>query len=386
MSNSTSTQKVSAIPGWFMGIVTLPITLGLLWFGQEFLIPLVIAALLIILISALTQKIDSATIFGWSPPRWAAYLSSGAIVVALSFVIGAAVSGQASEIAAAMPRYVERIDGLTARLQRLVGADVMQSIMDAASRFDVAVFVTEVLDAASGLIGILGLVLLYVAFMLSERGSFWNKLPKIFSTDAQATHFLRVMHRISSGVQQYLWINTITSAMSGAVAYVVLKLLGVDFAITLALLVFLLNFIPNIGSILATAIPTLLALIQFDTLTPALMVVVFYGGSDMIIGNVVQPALQGKTLNMSTTMVMISLTFWGTMWGIVGAFMAVPLMVLTMIVCAEFPALRPFAVLLSGDGDLDAADGEVDTPVDVGPLPQPVGAPAANTSASREPD
>ena len=363
MRNSTGTEPSTKIPGWFMGVVTLPILLGLIWFGQGFLIPLVIAALLVILISALTQRIDDVTILGWSPPRWMAYLISGGLVLALSSMIGAAVSGQASEISAAAPRYVERANDLTARLQALVGDKIMQSILDAMTKFDLGAFISEVLGAASGLVGILGLVLLYVAFMLSERRAFWNKLPKLFSTEAKATHFSQVMHRISDGVQQYLWINTITSAMSATVAYIVFKIVGLDFAATLALLVFLLNFIPNIGSLLATTLPTLLALIQFDTLTPAVMIVVFYGGSDMIIGNVVQPAMQGKSLNMSTTMVMISLTFWGTMWGIVGAFMAVPLMMLTMIVCAEFPALRPFAVLLSGDGDLDTREEEEGTPL-----------------------
>lgn len=363
MRNSTGMQPTTKMPGWFMGVVTLPILLGLIWFGQGFLIPLVIAALLVILISALTQRIDDVTILGWSPPRWMAYLISGGLVLALSSMIGAAVSGQASEISAAVPRYVERANDLTARLQALVGDKIMQSILDAMTKFDFGAFISEVLGAASGLVGILGLVLLYVAFMLSERRAFWNKLPKLFSTEAKATHFSQVMHRISDGVQQYLWINTITSAMSATVAYIVFKIVGLDFAVTLALLVFLLNFIPNIGSLLATTLPTLLALIQFDTLTPAVMIVVFYGGSDMIIGNVVQPAMQGKSLNMSTTMVMISLTFWGTMWGIVGAFMAVPLMMLTMIVCAEFPALRPFAVLLSGDGDLGTMEEEEGTPL-----------------------
>ncbi|MGA9253327.1 MAG: AI-2E family transporter, partial [Roseobacter sp.] len=80
------------------------------------------------------------------------------------------------------------------------------------------------------------------------------------------------------------------------------------------------------------------------------------------IGNVVQPRLQGKSLNMSTFMVMVALTFWGTMWGAVGAFMAVPMMVVTMIICAEIPALRSFAVLLSGDGNLDTAEAEAATP------------------------
>ena len=360
--NEIATTTNASIPGWFMGIVSLPILLGLLWFGQGFLIPLVIMALLVILISAMTQRIDSATILGWKPPPWLAYLVSFGIVIALSLVIGAAVSGQAAEITAAAPRYIERANALVTKIQDIIGTAAMQSIQDAIAKIDLGAFVSKALDQASGLVGTTGLVLAYVVFLLLERTEFLNKLPKVFSTEAEAAQFSRVLRRISNGVQQYMLINTITSAMSGFAAYIVLKLVGVDFAVTLALMVFLLSFIPNIGGILATAIPTLLALIQFDTMTPALMVLVFYGGSDAIIGNVVQPRLQGKSLNMSTFMVMVALTFWGTMWGAVGAFMAVPMMVVTMIICAEIPALRPFAVLLSGDGNLDTAEAEAATP------------------------
>ena len=361
-SNETATTTNVAIPGWFMGIVSLPILLGLIWFGQGFLIPLVIMALLVILISAMTHRIDSATILGWKPPPWLAYLVSFGIVIALSLVIGAAVSGQAAEITAAAPRYIERANALVTKIQDIIGTAAMQSIQDAIAKIDLGAFVSKALDQASGLVGTTGLVLAYVVFLLLERTEFLNKLPKVFSTEAEAAQFSRVLRRISNGVQQYMLINTITSAMSGFAAYIVLKLVGVDSAVTLALMVFLLSFIPNIGGILATVIPTLLALIQFNTITPALMVLVFYGGSDAIIGNVIQPRLQGKSLNMSTFMVMVALTFWGTMWGAVGAFMAVPMMVVTMIICAEIPALRSFAVLLSGDGNLDTAEAEAATP------------------------
>ena len=124
-SNETATTTNVAIPGWFMGIVSLPILLGLIWFGQGFLIPLVIMALLVILISALTRKIDSATIFGWSPPNWVAYVVSFGLVIVLCMVIGAAVSGQAAEITAAVPRYVERANALVAKIQSSIGTTAM---------------------------------------------------------------------------------------------------------------------------------------------------------------------------------------------------------------------------------------------------------------------
>jgi len=383
--NEVATTTNAAIPGWFMGIVSLPILLGLLWFGQGFLIPLVLMALVVILIAALTQRIDSAVIFGWSPPRWLAYMVSFGLVIAVSLLISAMVSGQAEEISAAAPRYVERAQALMVRFESIIGTAAMQSLQEALTGFDLSTFAKDALNSASGLVGTIGLVFLYTVFLLSERTDFWNKLPKVFDDAAKATRFARVMHRISEGVQQYMLINTITSAMSGIAAYIVLKLVGVDFAVTLALMVFLVSFIPNIGGILATAIPTLLALIQFDTMTPALMVLVFYGGSDAIIGNVVQPRLQAKSLNMSTFMVMVALTFWGTMWGAVGAFMAVPMMVVTMIICAEIPALRSFAVLLSGDGNLDTSEAEAATPVPGKSLADPSD-PSPNQSPTTNPN
>jgi MFS family permease len=136
----------------------------------------------------------------------------------------------------------------------------------------------------------------------------------------------------------------------------------------LALLVFLLNFIPSIGSFLAVLFPTTVALLQFESIVPALIVVAVYGGGDAIIGNIVQPRLQGKSLNLSTFVVMVALTFWSLMWGGIGAFIAVPLTVVIMIVCSEIPGLQPFARLLSSDGVLPKEQNiEVDNAVDDAP-------------------
>lgn len=356
----TPAPSVAAIPVWFLTLLSCAVLLALLYFGRDFLVPLALAALLFILNMALIDRLDSTEIAGKSIPRWLAYIGATGVIFAAIAGIGYGISLQAIAFEEAAPRYLERFSRLKEQTDTLLGADVVASLERAIQSADLQGWLASFAASAGGVLGNVGLILLYLAFMLAERGAFSKKLPLLFSSKEDAKQVSGILASISSGVRQYMWINTLTSAMSGLLSYIVLKLLGVDFAGALALSVFGLNFIPSIGSFLATLIPTLVALLQFDTITPALLVVVIYGGGDAIIGNVIQPRLQGKSLNLSAFMVMIALTFWSMMWGGVGAFMAVPLTVVIMIVCAEIPGLRPFARLLSSDGALPSQAADAD--------------------------
>ena len=145
------------------------------------------------------------------------------------------------------------------------------------------------------------------------------------------------------------------SVVTGILSYTVLKMLGVDFAETWALLIFLLNYIPTVGSILGVVFPAVLALVQFDTLGPFLVIAVLLSAAQFAIGNVIEPIFMGKVLNLSSVVVIIALSLWGSVWGIVGMFMSVPITVVLMIMCAHIPNLKWIAVLLSEDGKLAEA-------------------------------
>ncbi|MBT8171125.1 hypothetical protein DS909_14505 [Phaeobacter gallaeciensis] len=347
-----SPVPVARTPTWFLTIVTLPVLLGLLWFGRDFLMPVALATLLFILNMALIDRLNSATFAGRNVPRWVAYIGATALIFALLLLLGYSVASQAEAFQTELPKYTERLAQIRVQLQGLIGSENLTAAETFIENFDVESLLTGFASSAASVAGNVGLILMYLAFMLAERGAFTEKLPRLCNTTEQAQRVKDILDAISAGVRQYMWINAATSAMSGTLAFIVLKFLGVDFAIFLAFSVFLLNFIPNIGSFLAVLFPTLVAFLQFDTLTPALIVVVVYGGGDAIIGNIVQPRLQGKSLNLSTFVVMVALTFWGMMWGGVGAFIAVPLTVVIMIICSQIPGLRPFAKLLSSDGIL----------------------------------
>lgn len=166
-------------------------------------------------------------------------------------------------------------------------------------------------------------------------------------------------------VQSYLWLMTLISLLTAGLSYVVMVSVGLDQPAFWALLIFILNFIPTIGSIVATALPSLYSLLQFGDLWPFLVLLVAIGTIQFLIGNILQPRLAANTLNLSQFVVILSLFIWGAIWGVVGMFLAVPITSIAMIVCSNVPALRSVAIILSGSGQ--AASGEVMTEAPVQP-------------------
>jgi AI-2 transport protein TqsA len=161
-----------------------------------------------------------------------------------------------------------------------------------------------------------------------------------------------VLQRIGREIQTYVWLKTLTSLLATFGSYVVMKVVGVDLAEFWALLIFALNFIPYIGASLGVIFPTTLALIQFDTLRPFVVTALALAVVQFSVGNILEPRLIGKGLNLSPVVMLLGLAVWGTIWGIVGMFLAVPLMVVSMIVFSQFETTRPIAVLMSADGEL----------------------------------
>ncbi|MEZ5750719.1 MAG: AI-2E family transporter [Paracoccaceae bacterium] len=158
-------------------------------------------------------------------------------------------------------------------------------------------------------------------------------------------------------MNHYLLVKTGVSAATGVAVYLLMTVFGLEFAGPMAILTFVLNYIPSVGSIIATILLGLVALIQVNEPATALVVFVAAGMIQFTLGSVIDPMLMGKALRVSSFGIIVSLSFWGAVWGIAGMFLAVPIMVATMIVCSHIPAMRPVAVLLSREG-LPEVEGE----------------------------
>jgi predicted PurR-regulated permease PerM len=174
----------------------------------------------------------------------------------------------------------------------------------------------------------------------------------MFRDRGQQDQLHGVLDQIDRDIRVYIRIKTTLAAITSVLAYLVMAWVGVDFAGFWAVLVFFFYYIPTVGSILAIVAPALLTLVQFDHLTPFLIVLLVIGAIQIVMANAIEPAVMGRSLNLSPLVVIVSLLVWGTMWGVVGMFLCVPIMVVLLIVLAHFETTRPVAVLLSANGDI----------------------------------
>lgn len=342
-------------------IVAFGVVLAGLVYGRSFLLPLAFALLFTTLLNAIIDRIARVKFAGHLIPRWLAIIL-GIGVVSLAFWFAFRIlSGQADAVSAAWPRYVERFERIAGDVADYIGPQLSARIERGLQEIDPAGRIPGLLGSAGSMLTSVAMILLYVAFLMVERGHFTRKLIVLLVGKASPSEVERVANSVSAGIQRYLWMKTLMSVLTGACSYVVLRALGVDFAETWSFLIFLLNYIPSIGSILGVIFPAILALIQFDTTWQFFVIAVFLSAVQFVIGNVIEPALMGRSLNLSSFVIILALTFWGTIWGLPGMFLSVPIVAMMMIVCSHIPSWRWVAVLLASDEQLALDNTETQT-------------------------
>lgn len=271
------------------------------------------------------------------------------------FLIGLLVYSSAQSFTEALPRYQTQVNRIAvdaeAGLERLaapLGLDVQE--LDVRDLFQVGTIASAISSGAGSFFSFVGntaLVILFMLFMLAGTGDLDAKVARAFPAEV-AERIATVVRNISAQVRQYLVTKTLVSAVTGFLIFLILWIMGVDFPLLWGFLAFLLNFIPNIGSLMAVIFPFLLSLLQFDTLTRPILAFVLMETVQIVMGNVVEPRLMAFSLNMSPLLVLVSLIFWGWLWGILGMVLAVPMTATIKIIFENIEPLRPVAVLMDG--------------------------------------
>ena len=329
--------------------------IGLLVVGKNLLIPIAIALMIWYVLNALASTIGHLRIGGWSPPGWLRMTAAVLAVVAIFGALVELVSQNIGAVSAAAPGYQHNLERMAVEAARMLGLGAVPTFAQIVDQIDIGKAVSQLAATTADLASSTGLIVVYVLFLLIEQQSFDGKLKALLPDAAREQQVRRLLHRMQREIQTYIWIKTLMALLTAVASFVVLKLVGVDFALFWAFVIFLLSYIPTVGALLGAAFPTVLALVQFGEAVPAGIVGGLLALTQIIVGNVIEPRLMGASLNLSALVVILSLAVWGTLWGVTGMFLCVPITVVAMIICAHFPASRGVAVLLSADGKIDRA-------------------------------
>ena len=332
-------------------IATFVLFVGLLEL-QAVLIPLVLAVLLSFIFQPIVLFLKSKSI-----PTWLALI---VVVIVASAVFGLVVwvvysSAQmvigdyslfAERFESRIKPFIEQTELFLTSIAGPLGIPVeeglMRQLLESLLEDNP---ISEVLSDIVSIAGTTALVILFMMFILAGAGQLEHKVSKAYPSDV-ARQIAGAMKNISSQVRQYLIAKTIVSAGTGLLVFGVLRITGVEFPVFWGFLAFVLNFVPNFGSIVAVILPSIWAFLQFsDPWTPLLAMLLMWLVQG-VMGNVVDPKLMAFSLNLSPLLVLISLLFWGWLWGIVGIVLAVPLTSTIKIICENIDSLRPVAILM----------------------------------------
>jgi len=266
------------------------------------------------------------------------------------YLLGALFFSSGKAFASEFPKYGQKISSILTTLQQKFKLTSFNwETVDWIGKLDInkiGGFFLSSLGPFFSFMSNLFLIFIFLVFILAGRGRTKIKIKNSFDS-SRASIIIDVIQNIDSQIQRYLAIKTVVSLITGILATIVLMIFGVDFAIVFGFFTFLLNYIPTVGSVIATLLPLIIAVFQFDTLWTAFWIFLLLGSIQMTIGSFIEPKLMGKGLGLSPLVVLFFLFFWGWLWGIPGMILAVPMAAIIKIVCSNIPTLNFVGELMS---------------------------------------
>ena len=275
-----------------------------------------------------------------------------AILLSLLLFGGAVfvVADNAASLVAKLISYTPRLDELLARAAGAVDAASVPTVKGLMAQLSPSKYLGEVAKAVQTFASKSVFILIYLGFILASRRTFERKMISLSNSRTERNGAGEIFTRIRDGVEQYLWVQTLTGMIIGLASWIVMAIIGLDNAVFWAFLIFIASFVPILGGAVGILAPPLFALVQFPTLWQAAVLIGVLQSIHFTVGNVILPRLQGDNLNIDPVVVLLSLAFWGAIWGVAGMFLSTPLTVVIMVICAQFEGSRAVAVLLSANG------------------------------------
>ncbi|MEQ8308679.1 MAG: AI-2E family transporter [Hoeflea sp.] len=345
MRNATFGLALTLMIGW------------LIWIGKPVLIPVLAAAISVYVLSTAAESMQRLPLLG-RLPAWARR-----VLILIAFVLGVVllfvlVINNLTQVVAALGRYEANLQTLVTRNASMLGiedeptwANIRRATLD---QFNFGSWIAPALISLRGFGSTLFLVVLYASFFMAERGMIARKVVTALGGEEgnreAGTRALSMLARINERIGEYLFVKTVVNLILGAISFLIMLALGIEFALFWAVLIAFLNYIPYIGSLIGVIFPVLLSLAQFGTLGMAGVVLISLTAAQVLVGAYLEPRMMGRAFNLSPLAVLLALAFWSALWGLPGALLAVPMTASLVLVLAEIQATRPVAILLSANG------------------------------------
>jgi len=326
-------------------------------YGQNLLVPFLLAMLLWFAMHSLKNNLDKIPYIEKYVPSWAKTFISATLIVILVSILFQVLSKNISELTTAIQSYNSNLDVVMEKINQRFDIDLLAISKKQMGDFDFTNILGSLLSTLSGMIGNSFMIILYALFILLEESNFATKLKVLFKDEQDFNEFSNLNKQIETSIGSYFKLKTYVSLITGISSYIALAWIGIDAPVFWAFLIFILNFIPTIGSLVGTLFPAVYALIQFGSLNPFLLVLAVVGVIQIIAGNLIEPRIMGSTMNISPLVTILSLSLWGAIWGVVGMIISVPVTVIMIIVFSHFKKTRPIAVLLSEKGEIGLERG-----------------------------
>jgi AI-2 transport protein TqsA len=265
-----------------------------------------------------------------------------------------------------------KINGLIANIGGKFGMQVPPTVSDLVGQIDFPRNLTTIANGLKDVASGAAFVFVYLIFLFFSRHGFEEKVQLLYKNQQSRDNAVKIFIRIRRGVERYVWVQTLTGLIIGGLSWVMMMSVGLDNALFWAVLIFFAVYVPILGGAVAILLPAVFALVQFGTYWQAVTLLLVGQTIHFAVGNLVAPRIQGVTLNVDPIVVLLSLAFWGAIWGLTGMFLSTPLTVVAIVVLVQFPGTKWISILLSGDGNPEAySDGPPDPSQPVPRTPPP---------------
>jgi predicted PurR-regulated permease PerM len=353
MEKETIIPKVT-MQGLFFTLAVIAISVFALMYFEGIFKPIVIAFLIYFIINQLKNTFGRIRIGGKQPPHLVSNIFAFLIIFLVLYGVVELFIINLEGIVASMPEYLINLNNSYGDLTGLINdPETTQYLQKWIDELNLAGMATSVLNSLSGLVANSAVVLVYIIFFLMEDAIFRGKIQKLFPEKGKKYQkFLDNLNSINGSFRAYLSQKTLISIITGALSYVILLFMGVDFAFLWGFLIFLLNYIPYIGPLISSLIPAVFAVLAKGDLWQFVWVFLAMEGVQIVLGNFVEPYIMGKGTNLSPITVIVALAFWGMIWGLVGMILAVPITAVMVIIMGQSPSARYIAVMMSEKGEL----------------------------------